>query len=144
MPASYVAFSDVSSGAYRATWGRVTVRFALQVNDVNMVSHSRGRRPGRTASDDREAIGSRLRQLRLAAAPGLTIKEYADKFGFSRSTYAMWETGQSLLGPMEAVALCAEYGVTLDWVFRGDRGSLNQAARDLLDHGQTRNNSRHG
>jgi transcriptional regulator with XRE-family HTH domain len=72
-------------------------------------------------------VGKRLRQAR--AALRLTSKAFAASINVRPNTYSQWETGSRLMDIMSAAALAERYGLTLDWLYRGDI--------DTLPHGLT-------
>lgn len=71
---------------------------------------------------DPAVIGERLVRARLAL--GLTQSELADAAGIGRNTYNQWERGKGRPGLGEALKLCDKFGLTLDWIYRGDPSGL--------------------
>ena len=68
-------------------------------------------------------VGRRLRQTRAA----LRIEdqcEFGEAAGLEQSLYNRFETGKRLLTLQAAMKLCERYGLTLDWLYRGDMLSL--------------------
>lgn len=54
----------------------------------------------------------------------LNQREFASRAGIATNTYGQYETGTRLISPKRAVDLCEQYGLTLDWIYRGDPGNL--------------------
>jgi len=69
-----------------------------------------------------KAVGKRLALLR--EIHNLDQDEIAESIGVTQGTYSNWETGSRPLGIQSAHAICDEYDVTLDWLYRGRMGSL--------------------
>jgi transcriptional regulator with XRE-family HTH domain len=78
----------------------------------------------RRAEDELDPIpvGRRLRLTREALR--LTQREFASKAGIATNTYGQYETGTRLISPKRAIDLCDSYGLTLDWIYRGEPGDL--------------------
>jgi transcriptional regulator with XRE-family HTH domain len=74
-----------------------------------------------------DAIGKRLRMLRQVL--GHTQEEMAISIG-SGSGAQMWanyEAGYRRIGTDHALALCQRFGLTMDWVYRGNPGMCDPA-----------------
>lgn len=71
---------------------------------------------------DPAPVGRRLRLTRGALR--LNQREFASRAGIATNTYGQYETGTRLISPKRAVDLCEQYGLTLDWIYRGDPGNL--------------------
>lgn len=67
-------------------------------------------------------IATRLRHTREAL--GLNQKEFAMRANLSQNGYNQYESGARRLTIDAAHRICDEYGVTLDWLYRGDRSRL--------------------
>lgn len=78
----------------------------------------------RRAEDELDAVpvGRRLRLTREALR--LTQREFAGAAEIATNTYGQYETGARLISPKRAVELCDRWGLTLDWIYRGDPGDL--------------------
>jgi transcriptional regulator with XRE-family HTH domain len=77
-------------------------------------------------------VGKRLRQARPALR--LTSKDFAASIDVRPNTYSQWETGSRLMDIMSVTALADRYGLTLDWLYRGDVDTLPHAlARKLIE-----------
>lgn len=78
-------------------------------------------------------IGRRLGAIRKTFGAG-TQKDWAEKHGFRPTQWNNWEHGTRRI-PIEcAVLLCDNYGLTLDYVYRGRRDGLaGTAAKTLRD-----------
>ena len=68
-------------------------------------------------------IGERLR---------LGPRTFAEQAGLEANAYNDIESGQRTLSVEEATAICRTYGLTLDWVFRGDLESLEWRLADRI------------
>ncbi len=68
-------------------------------------------------------VARRLRDTRAAFRI-----EYQRDFGtaadIEQSLYNQFETGRRLLTLQAAMKLCHHYGITLDWIYRGDPSGL--------------------
>lgn len=73
--------------------------------------------------DTLEEIGKRLRRMRFAFG-GADAGEFAARFGVKRTTWLSYEAGARWLQPDTAVQLCAQFGVTTDWIYRGIEHTL--------------------
>ena len=69
------------------------------------------------------AIAERLRLTR-AALDYESQAEFALKAGIQPNTYNQYEQAKGRPSLDNALNLCATYGLTLDWIFRGDPGGL--------------------
>lgn len=67
-------------------------------------------------------IGGRLRVARDAL--GLTGTEFAKRARIAQNAYSQYETGKRMLTTTAAIRLCSTYGLTMDWLFRGDPSGL--------------------
>ena len=67
-------------------------------------------------------IGARLRHTREAL--GLNQREFALRVDLKENRYNQYETGVRPLTIEAALGICEQYGVTLDWLYRGDRSTL--------------------
>lgn len=80
-------------------------------------------------------VGRRLALTRRAF--GFTQGEFADPAGMSQPQYSQFEVGKRLLTLPYALQLCDQYGLSLDWLYRGDPSalafSLVQKLRELRD-----------
>lgn len=76
-------------------------------------------------------IGERLEAVRLAFSD-LNQRDWALKHGFQVSQYNNWETGARRINVDDAEKLCATYGLTLDFIYRGKRDGLADTALKRL------------
>jgi transcriptional regulator with XRE-family HTH domain len=67
-------------------------------------------------------IATRLRHTREAL--GVNQREFATRANLKPNRYSQYETGTRPLTIDAAHTICDEFGVTLDWLFRGDRSTL--------------------
>lgn len=71
---------------------------------------------------DKESVGRRLAIAR--AALSLQPSQLADFMGWGRTSLSNWEAGTNY-APIERMAAFAKiYGVTLDFIYRGETGAL--------------------
>ena len=75
-------------------------------------------------------IGGRLRLTREAF--GLGQNEFARQAGIATNTYNQYEQGKRLPRYDLANQICDEFGVTLDWIFRGDASGLPVHIANLI------------
>lgn len=67
-------------------------------------------------------VAARLRMTREAF--GLEQGEFADQAGITRNAYNQYEQAQRIPRLDIAIKICGTYGVTLDWIFRGELAGL--------------------
>lgn len=77
-----------------------------------------------------KAIGERLESLRVAL--DLSQTEFAARAGIAQNTYNQYAKGRNLIRLDFAERICDEYGVTLDWIYRGDASSLPVNIANLI------------
>jgi transcriptional regulator with XRE-family HTH domain len=70
------------------------------------------------------AIAPRLRIT--VKALGLTQSEVADRAGMAHNAFNQYYWGKRNLTVPPAQLLCDEFGLTMDWLFRGDPSGLPQ------------------
>jgi len=68
------------------------------------------------------AISARLIATRHAL--GLSQVELCRRTGIATNTYNMWEKGNGRPELDKAFLLCETFGLTLDWIYRGDATGL--------------------
>ncbi len=71
---------------------------------------------------DIEAIAERLRLTRNAL--GLNQTELCLQADLATNRWNQWERGRVRIQLDGALHLCAVFGLSLDWIYRGDMGSL--------------------
>jgi DNA-binding XRE family transcriptional regulator len=69
-----------------------------------------------------EHIATRLRHTRRAL--GVNQTEFARRVNLKPNRYSQYESAARPLTIDAALSICEEYGLTLDWLFRGDRSML--------------------
>lgn len=67
------------------------------------------------------------------AALGLNQSDVARRLRTQPNKVSQWESGTHLPSLPAAVAMCNEFGLTLDWIFRNDKASLTRRLADLID-----------
>lgn len=73
-------------------------------------------------ADFMRAVGQRLAQTR--GALGLNQTSAAQAFGVQRAAWNHYESGRRMLDIQLASEICQRWGVTLDWLYRGDKSGL--------------------
>jgi transcriptional regulator with XRE-family HTH domain len=79
-------------------------------------------RAGRSHIRTTEQIAARLRHTRQAL--GVNQRQFAKRTNLRPNRYNQYESGVRALTIDAAQKICNEYGITLDWLFRGDRSML--------------------
>lgn len=77
-----------------------------------------------------ETISNGAIALRLVVtreALGLRQGEFAAKAEIAANTYNQYEQGKNRISLDKAIALCDEFGMTLDWIYRGEPSGLKVA-----------------
>lgn len=69
-----------------------------------------------------DEIARRLVQTR--ASLGLTQAEFGRRAGIAANTLNQWERAKGRPGLDQALLLCEAFGLTLDWIYRGDPSGL--------------------
>lgn len=70
-------------------------------------------------------IGRRLAAIRKGNSP-LNQKDWAARHNFNMAQYNNWETGVRRIPVDEAERLCALYGLTLDFIYRGNLSGISE------------------
>lgn len=76
------------------------------------------------------AIGRRLELTRQVL--GLQQNEFCGRAKIASNTYNQYERGKKHPSVANALKLCDTYGLTLDWIFRGDPSALRYSMADAL------------
>lgn len=76
------------------------------------------------------AIGLRLELTR--AVLGLAQGEFCSKAHIAPNTYNQYEQGKRKPTVENAISLCDTYGLTLDWIYRGDPSGLRYNVADAI------------
>lgn len=71
---------------------------------------------------NKASVGKRLTALRMHVAPSQVV--IANRLGIDKPRWNNWEKGVNLIRIDIALLLCAQTGVTLDWIYRGTPGGL--------------------
>lgn len=82
--------------------------------------------------DDRsfEAIGKRLELTRQVF--GYQQNEFCQKAGIAENTYNQYEKGQRRPSVDMALRLVDAFGITLDWIYRGDPSGLHHRTAEAI------------
>lgn len=76
-------------------------------------------------------VGLRLAAIRQAES-SMNQKEWAEKHGFGVTQYNNWEKGIRRITVDEAERLCARYGLTLDFIYRGILSGVPESIKNRL------------
>ena len=69
------------------------------------------------------SIGERLRITRMSI--GITQRAFVHPLGLTREAMTQYESGAREPPWRTAVAMCDAWGLTLDWIFKGDLSGLS-------------------
>jgi transcriptional regulator with XRE-family HTH domain len=116
------------------------IAFALQELECSMNSPA-GRRP--TPERATKAVVRRIQQKTLAEhmgrnlliareALGVTRQEWVRKYDLYPSKYSQWENGIIPPNLLFLVAICEDYGLTMDWFVRGVRAGVASSVSEAL------------
>lgn len=83
-------------------------------------------------SDERTKPGVAARLMLTRQALGLAQNEFADRAGLASNTYNQYEKATNMPSLDAAHKLCDAYGLTLDWIYRGDPSNLRYALADAI------------
>lgn len=75
-------------------------------------------------------IAERLIAVRLANE--LEQSELCQSLNIQPNTYSQWESGKKRPNLDDAMRLCERFGVTLDWIYRGDPSGLPLRHADAI------------
>lgn len=75
-------------------------------------------------------VGRRLALTRKAL--GLWQEEFAQAAGLTQPRYNPYETGKRMLTIEAARGLCEAFGLTFDWLYRGDPSGLPYRLADQI------------
>lgn len=78
----------------------------------------------------KEAVGLRLRVAREAL--GLQAKEMCQALNVAQNRWSQWESGTNLLDPVVAIQIADRYGITMEYLYRGDVSTLRFALASKL------------
>ena len=78
----------------------------------------------------RREVGARLRRVRLALGPNAAA--LAAEFGVTGPRWSHWENGRHLADVRIMVRLSRRYGVTLDYLYKGDESGLPRRLSDAI------------
>ncbi len=73
--------------------------------------------------------GVALRLEVLRAALGLQKGQFADSFGLDASSYSKMIQSKKPLKAEMAYSIAARWGVTMDFIYRGDMSKMDEALR---------------
>lgn len=76
------------------------------------------------------AIGKRLEITRQVL--GLAQNVFCERAGIATNTYNQYERGKKRPSIENAISLCETYGLTLDWIYRGDPSGLRYETADAI------------
>jgi len=76
------------------------------------------------------AMAARLKLTRIGL--GLSQAELCRRADLSRNTYNQWERGHGRPDVHYAIRLCETFGITLDWIFRGEIEGLSPELAEMV------------
>lgn len=79
--------------------------------------------------------GARLRSIRTSFT-GLPIKAFAKAIKVNPAAYYSWESGHRRIGIDAAIAVRDGCGLTLDFIFLGEKSGLSDEAMKTLKRGR--------
>jgi DNA-binding XRE family transcriptional regulator len=86
-----------------------------------------------TSPRSTDAIGARLLTTReVLGYDGRQQASYANQAGIAPNRYNQWERGHVRINLDGAMQLCLRYGLTLDWIYFGDRSCLPSRIAEKL------------
>ncbi|MBU2952760.1 helix-turn-helix domain-containing protein, partial [Marinobacter sp. F3R08] len=62
----------------------------------------------------------------------MSQKEWAEKHSFGTTQYNNWEKGTRRITVDEAERLCVLYGLTLDFIYRGNLSGISEKIKNSL------------
>jgi transcriptional regulator with XRE-family HTH domain len=80
--------------------------------------------------DPPEKIGERLHNLRTAL--DMNQARVAESLGITQSAWSQYESGTRKITIEVAGVLAVRFGVTFDWIYRGDPSGLPMGLATLL------------
>jgi len=101
------------------------------IGGLPIASHFVNYRGMAKADPEFPEIAARLMALRKRTSD-LDQKQWAEKHGFGITQYNNWEKGVRRIPVENAEKLCAVYGLTLDFIYRGRRDGLAENISKLL------------
>lgn len=84
----------------------------------------------RTSPKLADDVGRRLRQT--LGLLGLANKAFCQAYSVGTSRLSNWLGGANVADLDKMIDLCDDYGLTLDWIYRGRLGGLPSDFRDKL------------
>jgi transcriptional regulator with XRE-family HTH domain len=78
-------------------------------------------------ADSLKALSHRLKLTREAL--GLNAAQLGKRIDCKPNRWSQYENGERPITLPIAIALCAEFGLTLDWIYRGDPSRLPHEVR---------------
>ena len=102
---------------------------SIKLAQVGTLSEGLGTDPYEGTSLD--AIGRRLQLVRRVH--GMAQNEFCARAGLATNTYNQYEKGKKRPSVENAIALCEQYGLTLDWIYRGETAGLRFAMSDAIN-----------
>lgn len=83
----------------------------------------------------KEAIGERLRLTRLALGfhTQISIVRALNRPNITAAHWNNWESGRVRMGVDYALVLKHQFGLSLDWIYQGEKGGLSHKLARALD-----------
>lgn len=102
------------------------IRLSTVKNSWHPLGMTNDQYDGRSKAD----VGARLELTRHAV--GLDQQTFAAEAGLKASTYNQYETGKNMPQLAAAHALCDQYRLSLDWIYRGEMSGLSQNVHSAI------------
>ena len=99
---------------------------SLAAWNPNLISPKPYLPPGAT----RDLTALRIRAVRVAL--NLRPIEVCRAIGVSKTQYSQWESGKNWPDSADAIRFCERYGVSMDWIYRGQAGTLPRDIGDTI------------
>ena len=82
--------------------------------------------------ESNKSLANRLKITREAI--GVKPAEVCKRIKVGANAWSMYESGERRITLQVAIKFCAEYGLTLDWIYRADPSRLPHEVRMKLPH----------
>ena len=78
----------------------------------------------------REFVGANLRMAR--EVKGASRRDWTLQFGVAANMQSQWESGANYPDLFFLIRLCEDYGLTMDWFYRGDKSGVISSLSSAL------------
>lgn len=72
-------------------------------------------------------LAKRLEATRVAI--GISAADLCKRIGIKPNRWSQYESGERRITEAVAIAICEEFALTMDWIYRGDPSHLPHALR---------------